>query len=223
MDDHALMDDYLRLYNLCFDHNITVAEVLNMGWQGFRFRRTLHGETLELWRSLKDRCEDIKMGVGRDRVEWTLTGDKNFSTKSLYRKLVTDEYTYPQKFLWKVKIPAKIKVFLWLVNKRSILTKDSLIKRGWVGSNLCVMCGREETIDHLFFTCTTASLLWSILKCSFNLKSIPNNFEECFGGWVKTFVKQERKLVLVGISAMLWAIWKTEMQLFLMIRNTLTQ
>lgn len=28
MDDRPLKDDYPRLYSLCFDHNITVAEAL---------------------------------------------------------------------------------------------------------------------------------------------------------------------------------------------------
>lgn len=48
VDDHALKNESPRLYNLCFDHNITVDEALQKGWKGFKFRRTLHGETLEL-------------------------------------------------------------------------------------------------------------------------------------------------------------------------------
>ena len=106
------MHDYPRLYNLCFDHNITVAEAIEKGWSGFRFRRTLHGETLELWESLIKRCETIEMGQGRDKVEWPLTANNFVSTKSLYRKQITEECNYPQFFLWKIKIPAKIKVFL---------------------------------------------------------------------------------------------------------------
>ncbi|EMS65676.1 hypothetical protein TRIUR3_14928 [Triticum urartu] len=52
---------YTRLYFLCFDHNITVAEAVKKSWDGFRFRRMLHGETLELWRNLKQRCERVEM------------------------------------------------------------------------------------------------------------------------------------------------------------------
>jgi hypothetical protein len=97
VDDHALKDDYPRLYSLCFDHNITVTQAIPKEWQGFRFRRTLSGETLELWNSLKDRCEEVEMGEGRDTIEWTLTADKKFSVKTLYREMVTENCNYPKK------------------------------------------------------------------------------------------------------------------------------
>jgi hypothetical protein len=31
-------------------------------------------------------------------------------------------------YLWKIKIPLKIKVFLWLLYREVILTKDNLVK-----------------------------------------------------------------------------------------------
>jgi hypothetical protein len=40
---------------------------------------------------------------------------------------IGDSYTR----IWKTKIPYKIKIFLWLVEKRAILTKDNLIRRKW--------------------------------------------------------------------------------------------
>ena len=82
MDGHPLKDDYPRLYNLSFGHNITVAEAIRKGWHDFKPRRTLHGETLDNWSNLKARCQQIEMSDGQDRVEWTL------SVKSIYRKLI---------------------------------------------------------------------------------------------------------------------------------------
>lgn len=105
-------------------------------------------------------------------------------------------------------MPAKIKVFLWLVNRKSILTKDSLPKRGWKGNKMCVFCGKDETVDHPFFNCSATSLVWSLVKCAFGLKSTPSSMEECFGNWVKSFSKNDKKLVLVGVSAVFWTIWK---------------
>ena len=32
MDENALKDGYPRLYDLCFDHNIIVAETIDKGW-----------------------------------------------------------------------------------------------------------------------------------------------------------------------------------------------
>jgi hypothetical protein len=42
------------------------------------------------------------------------------------------------KHIWKGKIPPKINIFLWLMENNPILTKDNLIKRGWVGDPKCV-------------------------------------------------------------------------------------
>jgi hypothetical protein len=33
------------------------------------------------------------------------------------------------KHIWKSKIPEKIKIFMWLVTQKAILTKDNMIKR----------------------------------------------------------------------------------------------
>ena len=209
VDDKPLREAYPRLYDISFDHNITVEEAIQKGWHEFRFRRTLHGETVELWNSLKKRCEEIQMLGREDKILWTLTADHKFSVGSLYRKLVASVLKFPQKYLWKIKVPAKLKVFLWLVNKKSNLTRDVLLKKGWKGGKGCVLCGKDESIDHLFFSCSAASLLWSLVRCVCGFKTVPSNVKDCFGEWIRKFNKDDKKLVLVGISALLWAIWKS--------------
>lgn len=37
------------------------------------------------------------------------------------------------KLIWKGKICPKIKVFMWLVGNKAILTKDNLLKKNWTG------------------------------------------------------------------------------------------
>jgi hypothetical protein len=209
VDDKPLKEAYPRIYDICFDHNITVDDAIQKGWQGFKFRRTLHGETLELWESLKGRCEEVTMQGGRDKITWTLTADHKFSVGSLYRKIITLGLKFPHKFLWKTKVPAKIKVFLWLVNRKSILTRDTLLKKGWKGGKECVFCGKDETVDHLFFECSVASLLWGLVRCVCGLKTTPLNVRDCFGDWLGKFSKDDKKLVMVGTSALFWAIWKS--------------
>ena len=53
VEDKPLKSSYFKLYNLTFDHNITIAEAIEKGWDGLTFRRTLFRETLELWNSHK--------------------------------------------------------------------------------------------------------------------------------------------------------------------------
>ncbi len=62
--------------------------------------------------------------------------------------------------LWKLKIPLKVKIFVWLVLRRRVLTVDLLLKRGWSGVDHCVMCrGAPESVDHLFLGCDYSSNL----------------------------------------------------------------
>ena len=133
------------------------------------------------------------MNGGKDKIKWTLTADKKFSVKSLYKELITSGLKFPRKYLWKIKVPAKIKVFLWLVNKKSVLTRDVLLKKGWKGKKECVFCGQDESIDHLLFTCSAASLLWSLVRCVCGLKTIPLNVKEFFGDGLANFTKKTRK------------------------------
>ena len=110
--------------------------------------------------------------------------------------------------MWKIKIPPRVKVFMWLALRKSILTKDNLLRRSWKGDDKCPFCGRKENINHLFLTCSIARLLWIILKYAFNLKDIPDDLDLVMRGWAKTFLKEERGLVWIGISAICWTIWK---------------
>lgn len=177
-----LKDMYPRLYNISFDHNISMAEAVNKGWQGFSFRRDLNAETSELWNSLKQRCEVVRMHGGADQPMWMLTKNRKFSVKSLYSFLINDGVGFPHKFLWKTKIPSKIKMFLWPVTRRSILTKDNLLRKGWKGAKECVYCGKTETIDHLFFDCSAARLVWTLIKCAFDLRRNPISLMISWGG-----------------------------------------
>jgi hypothetical protein len=53
---------------------------------------------------------------------------------------------------WWVKLPLKIKIFLWFLKKGVILTKDNLAKRNWQGSKYCCFCSNFETIQHMFLS-----------------------------------------------------------------------
>lgn len=111
-------------------------------------------------------------------------------------------------FIWDVKLPLRLKVFLWLMLKRSILTKDNLIYRGWVGDKTCMFCGADESINHLFFFCPLSRYIWNYLCCTFGLPSPPVDIGQLFTVWVKKFARRPRKLVLFGLVAIFWTIWK---------------
>ena len=63
-----------------------------------------------------------------DRFVWKLTTTGLFSVKSMYEDLMNDHTPYLRKYLWKLKIPLKIKIFMWFLSNKVLLTKDNLVK-----------------------------------------------------------------------------------------------
>ena len=165
------------------------------------FRRTLIGDARELWEHIKEVCSSVTLNDDKDEVKCTLTKKGVYTVKSFYRHLIENGIKYLHLYMWKIKMPPRIKVFMWLALRNSILTKDNLLRRGWKGDDRCPFCGRKENINHLFLSFSVARLLWNILKCAFNLRNIPENLDVIMKTWVKTFGKDEKGLVMIGISA----------------------
>ena len=67
------------------------------------------------------------------------------------------------KEIWKLKIPLKIKIFLWFFQRWILLTKDNLAKKNWTESQKCCECNGNETIEHLFLHCPYARMVWRII------------------------------------------------------------
>ncbi len=100
-----------------------------------------------------------------DGVRWRWSKSEVFSIKSLYFFL-QDSGVADKRFvqLWKVNLPLKVKIFVWLVLRWRALTDDILLKRGWNGASNCVLClGAIETADHLFVGCVFTNTLLATL------------------------------------------------------------
>ncbi|KAL5555122.1 hypothetical protein UlMin_037358 [Ulmus minor] len=63
--------------------------------------------------------------------------------------------------LWNLKLPPKIKFFLWRSCLNALPTKDNLVKRGIKILQSCPKCGEvQESVLHVFFECIYARSLW---------------------------------------------------------------
>lgn len=51
--------------------------------------------------------------------------------------------------------------------------------------------------------CSIAGLVWSLFKCAFDLRGTLETLNKCLGRWIKSFPKENTKLVLVGVAAIL--------------------
>jgi hypothetical protein len=125
----------------------------------------------------------------------------------MYRYLITNDIKVTQE-IWRVKLPLKIKIFLWFLKKGVILTKDNLAKRNWQGSKYCCFCSNFETIQHLFFECNYAKFLWHTLHMVFGITP-PCTVENLFGNWYKRCGKDPSLLLLAGAAAFCCSLWLT--------------
>jgi hypothetical protein len=126
----------------------------------------------------------------------------------MYKDIMRREGIPRSCFNWKVKLPLKFKIFLWYLNKGVVLTKDNLVKRNWKGDERCVCCGAKESIQHLFFDCQMARLVWGAVSITFGFIT-PYSMSSMFGCWLKSFHSNVRKMMLIGVAAVCWSLWLT--------------
>jgi hypothetical protein len=91
---------------------------------------------------------------------------------------------------------------MWFLYKKVILTKDNLAKWKWNG------CNSEESINHLFFTCPFARLIWKTIQFTFDIPP-PANVTNMFGNWLNGVEKKTKAQIRTNICALMWAIWNS--------------
>jgi hypothetical protein len=149
---------------------------------------------------------DVHLSQQPDQLHWKLTKNGEFSVKSMYLDIINTGPISRSKHVWKVKVPLKIKVFMWFVHKQVILTKDNLAKRNWTGSRRCSFCDHDESIKHLFLDCPMAKILWRSVHIAFNITP-PNTINTLFGTWLDGIDSETARHIRVGVCALLWAVW----------------
>ena len=98
----------------------------------------------EQWVDVVNLAFSFPFSNEHDVVRWAWHR-KGFTSKSIYDKLTSDDNGCHFGHIWKAKIPYKIKIFCWLLEQKAILTKDTMIRRNWVGDPTCYFCSYPET------------------------------------------------------------------------------
>jgi hypothetical protein len=202
----TLKEQYPNLYNIARRRNSTVADVLNSIPFNMSFRRALVGHNLYSWNSLVLRSVNIHLNDNEDVFKWSLTTSGQLTVRSMYNTILNENIMPNNRFLWRTKLPLKVKIFLWFMFKGVILTKDNLIKRNWHGTESYCFCNNKETIQHLFFDCVLARFVWRTIELTFGLNP-PMSVGHISTSWLQNIPTDDKKLILVGAGAMCWSIW----------------
>lgn len=147
-----------------------MAVTLSRTTLNISFRRALVGDRLRLWLELVSKVLNVVLTMGNDSFVWSLKKDSIFTVKSMYTDLMQSNRLPSRDIVWKLKLPLKIKIYLWYLQKGVILTKDNLLKRRRNGGSNCCFCNEKETIQHLFFECHVAKFVWSTVFFAFGVK-----------------------------------------------------
>lgn len=84
-------------------------------------------------------------------------------------------------------MPLKIKIFMWLMSQDAILTKDNFCKRKWKGNSDCAFYAEKETVNHLFFECSTTKYIWSLMAYSLGTDCRPMNMDQ-YWVWINNIL-----------------------------------
>lgn len=89
-----------------------------------------------------------------------------------------------------------------------ILTWENLIRHGFSGPNLCILCMRgPRTMYQLFLNCDFSRVLWKEVVYALNLWGWGLNvhLESCLGWWLSNM--GHYRFLLLYISWDIWKVW----------------
>jgi hypothetical protein len=62
----------------------------------------------------------------------------------------------------------------------------------------------RSLINHLFFACPIASLVWRVVHFTFDVSSPVTNM---FGKWINGVEKHTKARIRLGVCALVWTLW----------------
>lgn len=106
----------------------------------------------------------MEEGNSPDEFGWGPNPNNQFSIKSAYEELTGAAQSVNATLwnrIWKIKVPLRQCVFLWLVNHGKVLTNVERFRRHLTSNACCVSCaGLLEDGNHLFRQCNEVKGIW---------------------------------------------------------------
>ena len=200
-----LSAQYPASFSIVRHKEVLISHVLTHDHLNIRFQRSLVGNRWTEWLHLVERLMDISITDDVDTYTWKLTPSGVFLVKSFYADKLNGHTRFLKTYLWKFKVPLKIKIFMWFLHRKVLLTKNNLIKRRSTGCKKCVFCDTDDSVEHLFISCPLARQIWRLIHFTFNITP-PANITNLFGNWLNGVDKGTKANIRIGVCAFLWAI-----------------
>lgn len=152
----------------------------------------------------------IPQNAAHDRVAWVHMKDGCYSVKSGYHVWqeshlapIQDSHSVGWKRLWNLKIPPKVKFFLWRLCRNNVPVRVALNRRCNGVPLICPMCNIDvEHVLHLFFHCDFAALCWQQMGVQYDIWEV-----EDVSRWLLDKLSSESYDRLKLFAMTLWGIW----------------
>ncbi|WVZ74315.1 hypothetical protein U9M48_022514 [Paspalum notatum var. saurae] len=172
---------------------------------------TMVVEYVELW----ERIRHVSLSVGvPDSFRWRFEPVGTYSSSSAYCACFVGSTLFlGAKFIWKAKVPPKVKFFVWLAAQDRCWTAERRYRRGLQEDDECALCDQEsETIVHLLLLCSFSKHVWFLVFGRLGWHSLtPELGDEIMVWWSrirKRLPKELRKGCDALVLLVLWMIWK---------------
>ncbi|KAL0405661.1 UNVERIFIED_CONTAM: putative mitochondrial protein [Sesamum latifolium] len=147
----------------------------------------------------------------RDEIVWHYEKKGTFSVRSAYEltKALTNASCSVSatdwKFLWKARVPPKIKMFAWRGGMNALPTLENLKRRGLELDITCSCCGVEpENLSLVLFQCTFSRLVWAISNIPW---SVLEGQSDKGGAWLQEIHGQLDSGDFALFLCICWGLW----------------
>ncbi|KAJ4777641.1 RNA-directed DNA polymerase (reverse transcriptase)-related family protein [Rhynchospora pubera] len=141
-----------------------------------------------------------------DECSWRWRSDGSYSAASIYKTLILAGKTnFPYTFIWKVKAPPSVRLFLYFLALGKILTQEQLLRRNIQVQQRCFLCQQQilETINHLFCECNYTRAVWNLVGLSgMHLQNIDSVFLT-----IGSKYRDNQHSTVTLLVVTLWGVW----------------
>jgi hypothetical protein len=130
----------------------------------------------------------------------------------MYAKLSQGALVAHFKDVWDAKLPLKFKFFTWQLVLNRLPTRSLIAARFGPSSGRCALCDAVEDVNHIFFTCSLAKFMWSVIRQLLGCAWSPANFPQ-FYALVASLLGGQRRVIWALFAAQSWALWLTRNKL----------
>ncbi|XP_074359589.1 uncharacterized protein LOC141699273 [Apium graveolens] len=140
---------------------------------------------------------------------WKWENLSHYSVKSAYAAIQETKQNscwndnFPWKRVWNLKVPLKVKHFIWRAIRNILPTKDQLLSRRVAVIDKCPICNLEvESVYHSLVSCQFAKQCW----CLLGISPVEDD-QSSFNNWLSAMIQKCINRKLQEVVMVCWSMW----------------